>query len=78
VRQSLATLRDRYANDCWVRAWLQFGRAPELTAGAIGDLRYGGADGGFTTMPVRAADGRACPANLTPWTPPREDVLSPG
>ena len=75
VRQSLAALRERYASDCWTRAWLQFGRAPELRSTAIGDLRYGGVNGGFTTMPLRPPGARACPANLTPWTPPREDVL---
>ena len=76
VRQSLAMLRERYASDCWTRAWLQFGRAPELRPTAIGDLRYGGIEGGFTTMPLPPLGDRTCPANLTPWTPPREDLLN--
>jgi inner membrane protein len=78
ARQSLAALRDRYARDCWTRAWLQFGRAPELLPYAIGDLRYGGADGGFTSMILRPPSERSCPEHLTPWTPPRADVLEDG
>ncbi|HEV7992129.1 MAG TPA: metal-dependent hydrolase [Gemmatimonadaceae bacterium] len=75
ARQALAALRDRYRRDCWTRAWLQFGRAPELQPYAIGDSRYGGADGGFTTMLLRPPSEHACPAHLTPWTPPRSDLL---
>jgi len=75
IRQSLSALRERYARDCWTRAWLQFGRAPELRSDGIGDLRYGSAEGGFTWMPLRAIGDGACPANLTRWTPPRTDLL---
>ena len=65
-------------NDCWVRAWLQFGRAPEIRDNVISDLRYSGPTGrNFTTMPigqsVRAATVRA---NLTDWRPPRADLLA--
>jgi inner membrane protein len=78
IRQSVATLRERYATDCWTRAWLQFGRVPEIGRTAIGDLRYGGVDGGFTTMPLAPPGARSCPANLTPWRPPRADLLGDG
>jgi inner membrane protein len=77
--QSLTELRSLYRADCWVRAWLQFGRAPELSGGAISDARYGGTSrGNFTTMALKPPEEAArCPANLTAWTPPRADLLGP-
>jgi hypothetical protein len=75
--QSLVELRALYRADCWVRGWLQFGRAPEIAAGAISDARYGGISrGNFTTMVLKpAAEAARCPAHLTAWTPPRADLL---
>ena len=75
--QSLAELRALYRADCWVRGWLQFGRAPEIADGAISDARYGGTSrGNFTTMSLKPpAEAARCPANLTAWTPPRADLL---
>jgi inner membrane protein len=75
--QSLAELRALYRTDCWVRGWLQFGRAPEIADGAISDARYGGTSrGNFTTMALKPpAEAARCPANLTAWTPPRADLL---
>jgi inner membrane protein len=75
--QSLARLRGLNRGDCWVRAWLQFGRAPEITATTISDYRYGrGTRGNFTLMPLRAPDAAAvCPPHLTDWRPPRTDLL---
>ena len=75
--QSLTQLRALYRSDCWVRGWLQFGRAPEITDGAISDARYGGtARGNFTTMTLKPpAEAARCPANLTAWAPPRADLL---
>jgi inner membrane protein len=75
--QSLTALRALYRADCWVRGWMQFGRAPEIGEGTISDVRYGGVlRGNFTTMvlkpPVEAA---RCPAHLTSWRPPRQDLL---
>ena len=75
--QSLAELRALYRADCWVRGWMQFGRAPKVAVGAISDERYGASPrGNFTTMllkpPLEAA---RCPANLTAWRPPRADLL---
>jgi inner membrane protein len=75
--QSLAELRRRYRDDCWVRGWLQFGRAPRISDGAISDLRYGSSPvGNFTTMILKTpSDAARCPANLTAWRPPRADLL---
>jgi inner membrane protein len=75
--QSLARLRALHRDDCWVRAWLQFGRAPEITTATISDYRYGrGTRGNFTMMPLRPpAAAAVCPANLTDWRPPRGDLL---
>lgn len=78
VRQPLQRLRALHANDCAVRAWLQFGRAPVLDERAIGDLRFGGTSAdNFSMMPLSPAGPSAdCPSNLTTWTPPRADLLS--
>ena len=75
--QSLVELRALYRADCWVRGWMQFGRAPEIAAGAISDARYGGISrGNFTTMVLKpAGEAARCPAHLTAWTPPRADLL---
>ena len=79
VAQSLGALRDLNARDCWVRAWLQFGRAPEMAPGVIYDRRYGGATGNFSSMAVGDAAARSgCPAHLTSWRPPRADLLTAG
>jgi inner membrane protein len=74
--QSVARLRALYANDCWVRAWLQFGRAPEVRGNMISDLRYSGPDRpNFTTMPIGQWSSGACPRYLSDWRPPRTDLL---
>jgi hypothetical protein len=74
--QSLSRLRGLYVGDCWVRAWLQFGRAPEIGKDAIDDLRYGGPDrSNFTSMPLGPRPGGVCPKYLTDWHPPRTDLL---
>ena len=77
VRQSLHRLRDLVRRDCAVRAWMQFGRAPELGDAAISDLRFGGtARDNFSAMPLSpAADASTCPSNLTRWGMPREDLI---
>jgi inner membrane protein len=79
VSQSLAQLRDRVDRDCWVRAWMQFGRAPQLDDRAISDLRYGGSGrANFSAMPLRTLpEGASCPRNLTRWGMPRADLLGP-
>jgi inner membrane protein len=75
--QALAELRARYRDDCWVRGWMQFGRAPWISDRTISDLRYGGSPrGNFTTMILKPLPEAArCPANLTAWHPPRADLL---
>ncbi|HEX7981517.1 MAG TPA: metal-dependent hydrolase [Gemmatimonadaceae bacterium] len=74
--QSVVRLRDLYSGDCWVRAWLQFGRAPEIRDNVISDLRYSGPDRpNFTTMRIGPRPHGACPRNLTDWRPPRADLL---
>lgn len=75
--QSIAELRTLSRRDCWVRGWLQFGRAPEVGAGTISDVRYGSSPrGNFTTMILKPApEAVRCPANLTAWRPPRTDLL---
>jgi inner membrane protein len=77
MHQSLAQLRELNRRDCSVRAWMQFGRAPEMGANTIGDLRFGGATrDNFSTLQLKA-DGEAaqCPPNLTRWGMPRADLL---
>ena len=77
-RQSLAELRDISGGDCWVRAWLQFGRAPVLRGGAIVDLRFeSGVRANFTAMPLAREPGARCPTNLPGWVMPRRDLVSP-
>jgi inner membrane protein len=80
IRQSLTRLRELDRNDCWVRAWLQFGRAPIMSDDGIADYRFGGAGyGNFSFMPIRSpAEAAVCPRHVTPWIPPRADLLSPG
>jgi inner membrane protein len=70
LHESLPRLRGLARSDCWVRAWLQFGRAPVATATDISDIRFGSA--GFTTMPLGGHTG--CPQHLTNWTMPRADL----
>jgi inner membrane protein len=79
IRQSLARLRRLVARDCSVRAWMQFGRAPEVGERAIGDLRYGGATrDNFSMMQLPSADeASVCPPHLTHWGMPRADLLEP-
>jgi inner membrane protein len=80
VRQSRLRLRALARTDCSVRAWLQFGRAPQVAGGAIGDVRYGGATRDNFSRMLLPSDARpaACPPHLTHWGLPREDLLAPG
>jgi inner membrane protein len=74
-RESLSRLRGLAAQDCAVRAWLQFGRAPAFRDGEIYDLRFDdGARGNFTAMRLGPAPA-GCPPHLTSWAPPRADLL---
>jgi inner membrane protein len=74
IHQPLQRLRALADRDCWVRAWLRFGRAPVIEGGSIFDLRFSDRPGrGFTDM--RLAPREACPANVPNWGMPREDLL---
>lgn len=75
LRQPLDALRALGGRDCWVRAWLQFGRAPFVRDGTIADLRFESGRGNFTAMAIPGED-RACPPAMTSWGLPRADVLS--
>lgn len=77
VRLPIADLRQLADRDCWVKAWLQFGRAPLVREGMILDLRFqDGRRDNFTAMKLRDRPGAdACPANLTHWAMPRADLL---
>jgi inner membrane protein len=72
-RQSIAALRTLARDNCPVRAWLQFGRAPVVDQGNIGDLRFGNPNANFSTMSVHLPP--ACPPHLTNWRMPREDLI---
>jgi inner membrane protein len=73
----VARLRLLYDRDCWVRAWLQFGRAPTLQDGRILDLRFDtGVRSNFSALRIPADPASAgCPAHVTAWGLPRRDVL---
>jgi inner membrane protein len=80
LRESLERLRALSRDDCWVRAWLQFGRAPTLGDQDIADFRFGGrARSNFTAMQLRPPTAaKVCPPNLTDWGLPRADLLDGG
>jgi inner membrane protein len=73
----IAELRQLASQDCWVRAWLQFGRVPVIREGALFDLRFqDGPRENFTAMKLRAGQAAAaCPAHVTQWVMPRADLL---
>jgi hypothetical protein len=72
----IGRLRELSASNCRVRAWLQFGRVPYLSEGAILDLRYETPIAqNFTPMTIDS-DLTDCPIFLTSWVPPRADVLT--
>jgi inner membrane protein len=77
-RQSVAALRTAATENCSVRAWLQFGRAPVMEDEWIADARYGGSGrGNFSAMHIAPSrSGSECPPHLTAWRYPRADVLT--
>jgi inner membrane protein len=76
IRQPLETLRALDQRDCWVRAWLQFGRAPMVRDGEILDLRFDRGGDNFTAMRLRPpGEASHCPPHLTHWDLPRADLL---
>jgi inner membrane protein len=76
IRGSLQQLRDLSGQDCWVNAWLQFGRAPVIRDGLLFDLRFDNGSGrNFTTMTLTTGRHAGCPPHVTPWAKPRADLL---
>jgi inner membrane protein len=74
IHQPLQRLRTLASGDCWVRAWLRFGRAPVIEGGSIYDLRFAERFGqNFSHMRLAAREG--CPANVPEWGMPRADLL---
>jgi inner membrane protein len=74
IHQPLQRLRTLARGDCWVRAWLRFGRAPVIDGGSIYDLRFAERFGqNFSHMRLAARQG--CPANVPEWGMPRADLL---
>ncbi len=74
THHSLARLRGLAGRDCWVRAWLRFGRVPVVTATEIYDLRFAERVGqNFTRMPIQERSG--CPRFVPGWGMPRADLL---
>jgi inner membrane protein len=74
THQPLQRLRTLADSNCWVRAWLRFGRAPVIEAGSIFDLRFSVRPGReFSDM--RLAPYEGCPANVPNWAMPRADLL---
>jgi inner membrane protein len=74
IHQPLQRLRALADRDCWVRAWLRFGRAPVIEGGSIFDLRFSDRPGReFTDMRLVAREG--CPPNVPGWGLPRADLL---
>jgi inner membrane protein len=78
IHQSLDRLRDLARRDCWVQAWLRFGRAPVVSSSGIADLRFSQIPGeNFSNMPLAAGRRRTgCPANVPGWAMPRGDLIS--
>ena len=58
VRLPVEGLRQLASRDCWVKAWLQFGRAPLVRDGMILDLRFqDGPRENFTALKLRGGPG---------------------
>ena len=77
IHQSLSRLDDLARRDCWVRAWLRFGRAPVITGQAIFDLRFADRRAQeFTRMRlVRERGEVTCPSFVPTWEMPRADLF---
>lgn len=82
IQHPIADLRARVDRDCWVRAWMRFGRVPVIEKGYIYDLRFANpqlADSeglNFSHMRlIRRPTDPVCPSFVPGWAMPREDVL---
>ena len=75
IHQPLERLRALARNDCWVRAWLRFGRVPVINGEWIFDLRYSERMGqNFSHMRVVVRE--SCPWFVPDWSMPRADVIT--
>ena len=74
THHSLSRLRSLAEGDCWVRAWLRFGRVPVITGNEIYDLRFAERPGqDFTRMRIQQRSD--CPRFVPGWAMPRADLL---
>jgi hypothetical protein len=72
--QSLSGLKALAQGNCWVRAWLLFGRAPYVRGDRIADYRFGGAgERNFSSMVI--SNGGGCPGRLPAWGMPRGGLV---
>src|SRR5918995_1344093 len=73
AHQPLQRLRTLTQENCWVRAWMRFGRAPVIDSESIFDLRFSDRPGReFTDMRLRR---EGCPPHVPNWSMPRADLL---
>jgi inner membrane protein len=76
VSGSVQELRALKANNCQADAWLRFGRMPILLDGVLSDYRFASTPrGNFTSLPVAASAGAACPQGVPAWGYPRADLF---
>lgn len=73
IHQPLQRLRTLAERDCWVRAWLRFGRAPVIEGDSILDLRFSDRPGREFTLMRVGQEG--CPPHVPNWGMPRADLL---
>jgi inner membrane protein len=74
----LSVLRARARDDCHLRAWLRFARAPLLSGSRATDLRFGGPhDVNFTTIDLSRFERADCPRQVPGWDYPRADLIWP-
>lgn len=74
---SLHTLRTFKEENCRVRAWLRFARAPKLENDAASDMRFSfRSRDNFTSMDFSVSGEDVCGSYVPPWDFPRQDLLS--
>ena len=74
---STALLRALYEENCFVKDWLRFARAPVVDKNQASDMRFSfGPRGNFTTLYMDDFSGRSCPSGIPEWGMPRKDLLT--
>ena len=73
IQQPLSRVRGLARDDCWVRAWLRFARAPAIQEGELFDLRFANRrNQNFSHMPLAHASHDAkCPGFVPNWGMPK-------